>query len=262
VDGRPRPLSLRDGLGRLPAALAAASGAHVRTGTTVRVVTRTAPGRWRLELGPVPHPQVLDVDAVVLALPPLAAARLLRPLVPAAATLLDTVATASVATVTLAYRRKDVAAGSLVGSGHVVPVEAGTPVRAVSYASQRWTWLARALPDLELLRVSVGRVGDEQVLQREDADLVTLAARHLVDTLGVAAKPAAGAVFRWGGALPLYAVGHVSRVERVRSVVASQPGLVLAGTGLDGTGVHACVAAAQRAAEQVLASAAQPQRLP
>ena len=58
---------------------------------------------------------------------------------------------------------------------------------------------------------------------------------------------------RWGGGLPQYAVGHVSLVESVRADVAGVSGLAVCGAYLDGLGVPACIAAAGRAAAEVLA---------
>ena len=258
-DGWPRQLSLVDGLGRLPEALATAvrsAGAQVRTRTTVRGLARTGEGRWRLEIGPAPRPQFLDVDGVVLAVPATVAARLLRAVEPAAAALLDTVEAASVSVVTLAYRRKDLAAGSLPAAGHLVVPAPGVPVRAVGYASRRWAWLGAALPDLELLRVSLGRHGEQALLQRDDADLVDLAATHVADTLGAAARPADGAVFRWGGALPQYTVGHPARARRVHGLLSGRGGLVLCGAALDGVGIDACLASGRSAATRLLASRA------
>jgi oxygen-dependent protoporphyrinogen oxidase len=77
----------------------------------------------------------------------------------------------------------------------------------------------------------------------------------VTDVLGVTARPVAGAVHRWGGALPQYTVGHVARAERVHEALGAEPGLALCGAALDGVGVAACVASGQRAAERVLRTA-------
>src|SRR5690606_38401834 len=78
--GRPRrPVftTLARGLGTLPEALAAGSGAEIRTGTIVRELRRTERG-WRLVAGPANAPEEIEADAVILALPAVPAARLLR----------------------------------------------------------------------------------------------------------------------------------------------------------------------------------------
>ena len=66
-----------------------------------------------------------------------------------------------------------------------------------------------------MLRASVGRAGEAQVLQRDDADLIALVRRDLGELLGMRADPVDALVTRWGGGLPQYAVGHVDRVARV-----------------------------------------------
>ncbi|MGW0066963.1 protoporphyrinogen oxidase, partial [Streptosporangium sandarakinum] len=83
-DAGPVFTSLREGMGSLPEAVAAASGALVRTGVTVRELRRTADG-WRLVTGPVPDPEVVEADAVVLATPATPTGRLLAEEAPAAA---------------------------------------------------------------------------------------------------------------------------------------------------------------------------------
>ncbi|MGH3354595.1 MAG: protoporphyrinogen oxidase, partial [Nocardioidaceae bacterium] len=110
---------IRGGVGRLPAAVAQASGALLRTGAMVRDLTRLEHG-WRLVIGPTRAEESLDVDAVVLAVPCAPAARLLGSVAPAAAARLTEVEYASVAVVTFAFARTD-AGDSFAGSGFLVP---------------------------------------------------------------------------------------------------------------------------------------------
>src|SRR5204863_2697358 len=68
--------TLAGGLGTLPTAVAASSGAEVRTGAMVRELARTPDG-WRLTMGSAHAPACVDADAVVLAVPAQPVARLL-----------------------------------------------------------------------------------------------------------------------------------------------------------------------------------------
>jgi oxygen-dependent protoporphyrinogen oxidase len=95
-------------------------------------------------------------------------------------------------------------------------------------------------------------VGEERLLQRDDADLAGLAAADLAAATGVRGQPADVRVTRWGGALPQYTVGHLGRVERIRAAVGREPGLAVCGAAYDGIGIPACVATARAAAGQVL----------
>jgi oxygen-dependent protoporphyrinogen oxidase len=264
LDGSPRPVfaGLRGGLGRLPLRLAARLaevGVEVRTGVTVRELHRTAAG-WRLVSGPVPWPDVVEADAVVLAVPPAPAARLLRAEVPPAARELAGVSTASVALVTALLPRAQVA--GLTGSGLLVPPIEGRAVKAATYASNKWGWVDELDPRSVVVRASLGRAGEEEVLQRDDADLARLALDDLGGLLGRELRPVAVRVVRWGGALPQPAVGHLDAMERALAAVAAVPGLALAGAAVGGVGVPACIATASRAADAVLAGGRRVQGVP
>ena len=94
------------------------------------------------------------------------------------------------------------------------------------------------------------------MLQRDDADLASLAAAELAAATGVRGAPASTRVTRWGGALPQYTVGHLDRVARIRAAVAELPGLAVCGAAYDGVGIPACVATAKAAVAQILAGPA------
>jgi oxygen-dependent protoporphyrinogen oxidase len=237
----------------LPVAVAGAAGVEVRTATTVVGLVRRVTG-WRVDLG---TSEALDVDGVVVAVPAAPAARLLRPVAPAAAAALGGVPYASVALVTYALCRRDLPRLP-PGTGFLVPPVEGRLIKASTFSSAKWGWLAAAAPDLVFVRVSVGRYGEERDLQRDDADLAGAGLDELADALGWPAvpRPVDVRVDRWGGALPQYLVGHRSRVTRVRAAVAAQPGLAVCGAAYDGVGIPACVASGAQAAEDVLASLA------
>jgi oxygen-dependent protoporphyrinogen oxidase len=247
--------TLAGGLGTLPPLLAAASGADVRTRATVRELARTA-GGWRLTIGSAHAPQWLDADAVILALPARPASRLLAGTSPAAAAALAEISYASMAVITLAYPDAAFPAPP-AGSGFLVPAVDGHAIKAVTYSTVKWPHLrssgAGQQAGLHLVRCSVGRLGDEAILQRDDDELAGLAAADLAAAAGVRGRPADVRVTRWGGGLPQYSVGHLSRVARIRAGVAAQPGLAVCGAAYDGVGIPACIASARQAAGQVVA---------
>jgi oxygen-dependent protoporphyrinogen oxidase len=231
---------LPGGLGRLPAAVAAASGARIRTGTTVRALARTATG-WRLTIGSAAEPSYVDADAVVVAVPAAPAVRLLRDVAPHAAAEVATIDYASVAIVTLVLD----AATPGRGSGYLVPAVEGLTTKAVTFTSRKWD-----APGPAVVRASVGRHGDEVELQREDGELVQVVMSELELVLGPVGRLVDSRVTRWGGGLPQYAVGHLDRVRRTR--VALPAGLAVAGAAYDGVGVPAVIRSGQEAAAAVL----------
>jgi oxygen-dependent protoporphyrinogen oxidase len=253
--------SLDGGLGMLPAYLAKVSGAEVRTSAIVRELTPAAVG-WRLTMGSAAAPERIDADAVIIAIPARPAGRLLAavPGASAAVTALGDIGYASMAIVTLAYPRSAFPAPGLAAlgwSGYLVPAVDGRAVKAVTFSSVKWPHLAQTPPGdagpLEIVRCSVGRIGEEALLQRSDGELAALAAAELAAATGVRGAPAASRVTRWGGALPQYTVGHLDRVAAIRAAIAAQPGLAVCGAAYDGVGVPACIGTARSAVSQVLA---------
>ncbi|MEU1407119.1 protoporphyrinogen oxidase [Streptomyces sp. NPDC005728] len=275
-------MGIEGGVGRLPLAVAEsvqARGGEILTGTPVRELRRggtadpgttrgsRAPGRdaeaagtagaqeadgtarpdaaWRVVAGD----HMLYADAVVLAVPAHAAAGLLRAEAPAAATELAAVEYASMALVTLAYRRAGLALPE--GSGFLVPPVDGRTIKASTFASQKWGWIADQDPDVVVLRTSVGRHGETEILRREDAELVEVSRHDLREATGLDAVPVRTRVTRWTDGLPQYPVGHHARVARIREHVAKLPGLAVCGAQYDGVGIPACIASAYAAVDQL-----------
>ncbi|MFD5078607.1 protoporphyrinogen oxidase [Streptomyces sp. NPDC058371] len=204
-----------------------------------------AHARWRVVAGG----RVLHADAVVLALPAPAAATLLRAEAPAAAAELAAVEYASMALITLAYRRGDLSLPE--GSGFLVPPVDGRTIKASTFASQKWGWLAEENPDLLVLRTSVGRYQETEVLGRDDEGLVDVSRHDLREATGLDAAPVATRVTRWSDGLPQYPVGHHARVARVRDHLGKLPGLAVCGAAYDGVGIPACIASAYAAVDQL-----------
>ncbi|MEW2166710.1 protoporphyrinogen oxidase [Streptomyces sp. NPDC007084] len=199
---------------------------------------------WRIVAGG----RVLHADAVVLAVPAPAAAALLRAEAPAAAAELAAVEYASMALVTLAYRSADTT-NLPEGSGFLVPPVDGHTIKASTFASRKWGWIAGQNPDLTVLRASVGRYGETEVLGRPDADLVRVSRHDLREATGLDARPVETRVTRWDDGLPQYPVGHHARVARVREHVGKLPGLAVCGAAYDGVGIPACIASAYAAVD-------------
>jgi oxygen-dependent protoporphyrinogen oxidase len=255
-DAAPAPVfgALSGGYRVLLDALVAEADAHLRLGTTVRDLRPHATG-WRLTLGPTTAPEVLDVDAVVLAIPAPAAARLLSEVAPSAARSAAEIELASSVVVALAYRGED-AAGLPPTSGVLIATGEPLSAKAFTHSTNKWSHLS---PDgVVRLRASLGRFGEAAALQVEDAELVRRVRADLATLTGITAEPVAVHVQRWGGGLPQYGVGHL---DRVRAIERGLPaGLAVAGSALHGVGVPACIgtgrAAAERLIEHVTAHAA------
>jgi oxygen-dependent protoporphyrinogen oxidase len=233
--GQPIFASVHGGLSTLVNAVAASARPAVQLNATVRGLTRTGAG-WTITVGSTRDAELVEADAVVLAVPAAPAARLLDNSDIAA---LDY---ASVALVTLALPP-----GTQLPhlSGFLVPATEGFGVKAATFFSTKW---GQDSSGPVMVRTSLGRYGEEAVLQRPDADLIALARKELSELIaGSIPEPLDSSVQRWGGGLPQYGVGHLDRVARARAGLA--PRLALAGAAYDGVGIAACVRSGQAAAD-------------
>jgi len=244
------------GVGQLPQAIADHADIEVLTRSTVRDLARRAGGGWNLVVGSAHDPRIVQADAVVLATPAAATARLLSDVAPEAALELGQVEYASMAIISMAFRRRDFP--HTTGSGFLVPPVDRRAVKGATYSFAKWGWVAEAGTgadngeDLLVMRCSIGRHREEQVLQVEDERLVQIALEELSDAIGLSVRPVDWHVQRWGGGLPQYAVGHVDRVRQVRLSVAKVGALAVCGAAYDGLGIPACIASAEAAVTQVL----------
>ncbi|MCX2730900.1 protoporphyrinogen oxidase [Saccharopolyspora sp. NFXS83] len=253
-DGAKRPVfgAFRHGYGEFVDALVKSAAARVRLGLPVRALRRDGAG-WRLEIGSAPAPETLAADAVVLAVPPPAARKLLADVVPSASELLGRIELASMAVFGLALppgTELPAASGTLIARGETHAD--GTPftAKAFTFTSRKWPHLTGS-GGAPLVRGSVGRSGQAELLRRTDAELLRGVLADLREVTGVAAEPVDSAVVRWGGGLPQYGVGHLDLVAEVERAVADGGGLALAGAALHGVGVPACVATGEAAASGI-----------
>jgi oxygen-dependent protoporphyrinogen oxidase len=252
--GDPVFLTVRGGLSRLVDAVAAglaAAGCALQTGDPVETLVPTEAG-WdvRLRSG-----ALLRARAVVVACPAPAAAALLRPVSPAAATELAGIATASVALVSLAYPADGQPTWS--GSGFLVPRGQRRLITAGSWVGQKWPHLA--VPGRILVRASAGRIDDERIATLDDDELAAAVHRDVAEAMGLRGRPLEQRVHRWPAAFPQYEVGHLTRIDRLeRRLAADAPTLAVAGAALRGVGLATCIAGGRSAAARVRSALATP----
>lgn len=222
--------------------------------TTARDVVHRADGRFAVSIaGPGPTAVDSIFDAVVMAAPARVTGRLVAPYGPAGAAFVA-IPYASVAVLTLVVRGLQTEA-----SGVLVPPGELATIKALTHSSTKWAWVGEQAaqtwgPGAAVVRVSIGRLGEEQVLQLPDDNLVR---RTWVETQVLPGWErtalVAARVTRWGGALPQYRVGHRDLVAQLRADLAPVRGLAVAGAALDGVGIAACLGSATAAVAKITA---------
>ncbi len=243
---RGRVNSFRDGMQELTAALAAALGDRLRTGTRVAGVSDMGRRGFRVLLDQGPP---LDVDAVVLATPARVSAELLQG---TDAELIDTLSsleTAPMAVVHLGFREAETA-GRPRGSGFLAPRGQGVRILGTHWASDVLD--ARAPSGFLLWTTMVGGARDPAGAELDDRELLALVRGDLARATGVDAEPVFSEVIRHPHAIPQYDVGHRDRVATLEGALARHPGLFLCGWSYRGISVNACVKEAPQVAEAVL----------
>jgi oxygen-dependent protoporphyrinogen oxidase len=217
-------------------ALVTRMGPAIRSTHGVTGIVATRRG-WRLS---VTGGSAQEAEGVILALPAWAIARLLAGLGIAPARALGEVMYYPSSTVSLAYRTAQLPR-RLDGTGFVAARESPGAVRACSYASFKYP--GRAPDGHALLRA---------FLEPVDGEPGALAHTELAAILGLRGAPLWTRAFHWPRGLPRYKPGHAAHVAALREWLVQLAPLDVAGAGIDGAGVSACVRSGRAAATRVL----------
>lgn len=184
-------------------------------------------------------------DGVIVAVPAPQVARLIGDIAPRTAAAAAQVSVASAVVLALAVPG---ATPFPAQSGVLVATGESLHAKAITLSSRKWG----ARGDVELLRMSFGRFGDQVARTVPDDELSTWARSDLARVFGLDIDPLAVLVRRWIDAMPQYGPGH--RELAAEMLAGLPPSMAIAGNYIDGVGVPACVAAAGRAAAAVVAA--------
>ena len=250
-------VTLRGGLSRLVEALTdALQDGELRTSCAV-IAVEPAPygGFWITGQ----DGQRVYADALVLACPASAAARLTAPFAAELSRGLSCIRYVSTATVSLAYDRSAWTT-SIQGVGFIAPRRENRRISACTMTSTKFDH--RAPQDKVLVRCFVGGPGREEAVDKSDAEIIADARAEIGHLLGVQAAPRLARVFRWPGGNAQYDVGHLDRVSRLHELCTDFPGLYLTGSAYEGIGIPDCIHQGQQAAARVLAYLGERQPAP
>jgi len=244
-------LSLAGGMGSLIDALAAAvraaQGAEIRLDTRVVGLERNG-ARTAVTLSDGSR---LVPEAVILAGPAAASARLLADEVPAAAAAIRSIPHGSTGVVTLGYRAEALAE-PLVGHGFLVAGDEPLCFGACTFTSSKWA--GRAPEGTILLRAFLPE-RSAAILARGDDEIVTAVHADLARTLGLREAPIGRNVARWQEAMPRYTVGHLDRVAAAEDAMTGRPEIILSGAAFHGVGVPECISRGRAAGRRAAALA-------
>ncbi len=239
-------VTLRGGLAEMVRALVASlerigkEKMLLRTGVKVTGLTKLVSGKNPKYEVKLRSGESLISDAVVLATPAFTAADLLMAIDKGITDQLRYIPYTSTATVSLAYPVASLShAHSLNGFGFVIPRVENRLLVASTWTSTKWAH--RSPSDHVLIRCYLGGVGREDVVFRDDQDIVHLVRKELRDILDITADPALSRIYRWKNAIPQYLVGHLDRLVEIEKRLIQYPGLCVTGSAYRGVGLPDCI---------------------
>ncbi len=238
--------TLMGGLGELVGAILERLDGDVRPGCAVQEIRRTEMGFQVVLDG-----ETLETDAVVLAAPAYVSAELVKGFAPELAERLRQIRYVSSGTVSLAFRKEDVAGQHhLEGFGFLVPKPEGRRITGCTWTSSKLNH--RAPADGVLIRGFVGGDSQEEIVELPDDELVVAVRKEIAELMGITAEPVFTRIHRWRKGRPQYDVGHLDRVGEMEKLAAQVPGLYLTGSAYRGSGIPDCVKQGLDAVERIL----------
>jgi protoporphyrinogen/coproporphyrinogen III oxidase len=238
--------SLKNGMQHLAETLVSQlTSTSLVTNATVKTVMPES-GGWRV----ISEAQSELFDKVIVALPGLAAARVLRDTSSELASELAGIQYSSSITVGIAYGN-DVRRSLPPGFGFLVPRSEGKKLLAATFVHNKFPH--RAPADIALLRCFFAGNVAEEVWTLSDEQLIGIVRNELQQIIGLRAAPRFARVYRWKSAMAQYAVGHLERLQKIDALRQQIPGLALAGNGFRGIGVPDCVRSGRDAVKLLLA---------
>lgn len=242
-------MTLKDGLSELIDTLVGRlekmDNTHLRKGASVASIEKRD-GRYAVTLD---GGERIEADALVVAAPAWAASSLLESVDRELSEKLRTIPYVSTATVSIAFRKKEVR-HPLNGFGFVVPKIEKRRIMAATWTSVKFSY--RAPDDSVLIRCFVGGSKNAELVDLDDAEMVKMVREELKDIMGIDAEPVLARVFRWRNSMPQYTIGHEDRIKWIDERVASTHGLYLTGSAYHGIGISDSIRYGEVVAKKII----------
>ena len=261
---RPTLQSFRDGTETLTRAIATGLGDRLQLNARVtRVELDAAGASLQLTMRTPGKEDTILANNVIVATPADVAGELLHDVNPSLGSLLGAIEYASVAVVSLGYRRS-IVGHPLAGFGFLVPRSAGLRVLGTVWNSSLFPGRA---PDGQVLLTSfVGGATDPGAAALSPEELTSLVDNEVAPLMKIRQDTTAGrsepGPYKFRGsfshvtiyprALPQYNLGHADRLAAIEGHRTKFPNLWLAGNYLRGPSIGACVEQSLSVANEIL----------
>jgi len=248
---RARLFSFSNGMQTLPNRLAEVLGDSLRLSTQVEHIIPVRAGRYPKYTISVTHDTMrtsVEADAVVLSTQAYAASKIIRPIDPEMASMLDAIYYPPVAEIFLGFKHDQIRR-PLDGFGFLVPeVEKKNILGCI--------WSSSLFPD----RAPVGHValtsfvgGSRQpdLVNFTDAKLMEIVMDDLRSLMGIDGMPTLVKIVRWNSAIPQYNVGYGMTIKAMERFEQNYRGTFLCSNYRGGIAVGDCVMNAEKTVQTV-----------
>ncbi len=217
----------------------------IRKGMKVDSVERLRDGKLNVYIN---NGSTLEVDAVIITTPFNNAKTILRDN-PVMQTM-EPMKAATIGTVTIAFNAQEIKKYKRAIQ-IFVSRNSHFAITSCTFANRKWDGVC---PDgYELLRIYIGRVGDESIVELSDYEITKTVLSDLERMLGIQSQPVFSYVTRWQQGMPQYTVGHNCRTKLLKEEVEkSFPNVLLAGCSYDGVSMPNCIKQGRIAAFKIL----------
>lgn len=163
---------------------------------------------------------------------------------------LGNIPSTSVATVALAYP-KEAIKQDIDGTGFVVSKKTNYTITACTWTHKKW--VHSAPEGYALLRAYVGKSGDDAIVGESDEVILDKVKSDLDHIMKIEGEPLFYRIKRWKESMPQYEVGHLAKIESVRTGLSNQyPGVKLVGASYNGIGLPDCIDQGKKAVAELV----------
>ena len=188
-------------------------------------------------------------DAVIIATPGSITKKIIKPIAPDLAEILERIHYVSTATVALVYKKEGFS-HPLDGFGFVVPKAEGKSILACTWTSSKYPH--RVPEGYVMLRCYLGGALHEEIAEKDAETLQTLVRNDLQEIMGIKETPVFCRVFKNHKANVQYHVNHSEIIDSIMENLKKFPGLFLVGSSYRGIGIPDCIQSGNQAAESAL----------
>lgn len=137
------------------------------------------------------------------------------------------------------------------GIGFAVARNSDYTITTATWTHKKWPHTA---PEGKvLLRLYVGRPGDDSCVDLPDEDLINLVLSDLNKIMNITLKPEVYVISRWKDSMIQYNVGHLHLIKQLKENLAIElPGMFLCGASFDGRAVPECIKQGEKVVSDVL----------